>query len=103
MILNIIWTSFFLLAAVSALFQTIVLQQTDVLVNIMDSLFSMAKTAFDISIGLTGVMALWLGLMRIGEAAGAMTFVSRLLAPLLQRLFPGIPKGHPAFGAIIMN
>lgn len=63
----------------------------------------MAKTAFDISIGLTGVMALWLGLMRIGETAGAMTFVSRLLAPLLQRLFPGIPKGHPAFGAIIMN
>ena len=69
----------------------------------MDSLFSMAKTAFDISIGLTGVMALWLGLMRIGEAGGAMTFVSRLLAPLMQRLFPGIPKGHPAFGAIIMN
>ena len=103
MILNIIWTSFFLLAAISALFHVLVLQQTDVLVNIMDSLFSMAKTAFDISIGLTGVMALWLGLMRIGEAAGAMTFISRLLAPFLQRLFPDIPAGHPAFGAMIMN
>jgi spore maturation protein SpmA len=101
--LNIIWTAFFLLAAVSALFQTLVLQQTDVLVNIMDSLFSMAKTAFDISIGLTGVMALWLGLMRIGEAGGAMAYVARLLAPVLQRLFPDIPAGHPAFGAMIMN
>jgi len=101
--LNIIWTSFFLLAAVSALFQALVLQQTDVLVNIMDSLFSMAKTAFDISIGLAGVMALWLGLMRIGEAGGAMTYVSRLLAPFLRRLFPDIPAGHPAFGAMIMN
>jgi len=101
--LNIIWTAFFLLAAVSALFQALVLQQTDVLVNIMDSLFSMAKTAFDISIGLTGVMALWLGLMRIGEAGGAMAYVARLLAPVLQRLFPDIPAGHPAFGAIIMN
>jgi spore maturation protein SpmA len=102
-ILNIIWTSFFLLAAVSALFQALVLHQTDVLVNIMDSLFSMAKTAFDISIGLTGVMALWLGLMRIGEAAGAMNFISRVLAPFLERLFPDIPPGHPAFGAMIMN
>jgi spore maturation protein SpmA len=101
--LNIIWTSFFLLAAASALFQAVVLQQTDVLVKIMDSLFSMAKTAFDISIGLTGVMALWLGLMRIGEAGGTMTYVSRLLAPFLQRLFPDIPAGHPAFGAMIMN
>jgi len=101
--LNIIWTSFFLLAAASALFQVVVLQQADVLVKIMDSLFSMAKTGFDISIGLTGVMALWLGLMRIGEAGGAMTYVSRLLAPFLQRLFPDIPTGHPAFGAMIMN
>jgi spore maturation protein SpmA len=101
--LNIIWTSFFLLGAAAAFYQAVILQQTDVLINIMDGLFSMSKTAFDISIGLTGVMALWLGLMRIGEAGGAMTIVSRLLAPFLQRLFPDIPKGHPAFGAMIMN
>jgi len=101
--LNIIWTAFFLLGAVAAFFQAVILQRTDVLINIMDALFSMSKTAFDISIGLTGVMALWLGLMRIGEAGGAMAIVSRLLAPFLERLFPDVPKGHPAFGAMIMN
>ena len=103
MALNIIWASFFLLGAAAAFFQAVILQRTDVLINIMDSLFSMSKVAFDISIGLTGVMALWLGLMRIGEAGGAMRIVSRLLAPFLQRLFPDIPKDHPAFGAMIMN
>ena len=101
--LNIIWTSFFLLGAAAAFYQAVVMQRTDVLINIMDGLFSMSKTAFDISIGLTGVMALWLGLMRIGEAGGAMRIVSRLFAPFLQGLFPDIPKDHPAFGAMIMN
>ena len=79
MALNIIWTSFFLLGAAAAFFQTVILQRTDVLINIMDGLFSMSKTAFDISIGLTGVMALWLGLMRIGEAGGAMTIFSHAI------------------------
>jgi spore maturation protein SpmA len=102
-VLNIIWVSFFLFAAITAAYQAIFLQRTDVLLAIMDALFSMSKTAFDISLGLTGVMALWLGLMRIGEAGGAIALVSRIFVPFLQILFPDVPKGHPAFGAMIMN
>ncbi len=69
----------------------------------MDATFKMSVTAFDISIGLTGVMALWLGLMRIGEAGGAIAIISRLVAPFLNKLFPEVPKDHPAHGAMIMN
>ena len=69
----------------------------------MDSTFKMSGVAFDISIGLTGVMALWLGLMRIGEAGGVIAIISRLIAPFFTRLFPGVPRDHPALGAMIMN
>ena len=101
--LNIIWTSFFLIAALGALFQVVFLGNTEVLNDIMNALFSMAKTGFEISLGLTGVMTLWLGMMRIGEAAGAIRLISRFIAPLFEKLFPDIPEGHPAFGAMIMN
>lgn len=101
--LNLVWVSFFLIAAITAFYQVVFLQRSDVLLGVMDALFSMAKTAFDISIGLAGVMALWMGLMRIGEAGGAIDRISRLFAPFLQRLFPEVPKDHPAFGAMIMN
>lgn len=101
--LNIIWTSLFLIAALSAMVQVAFLGNTLVLNRIMESLFNMAKTGFDISLGLTGVMTLWLGLMRIGEKAGAIGVISRFMAPFLEKLFPDIPPDHPAFGAMIMN
>jgi spore maturation protein SpmA len=102
-LLNIIWISFFLFAAVSSLYQIFFLGNPDVLSQIMDSTFKMSGVAFDISIGLTGVMALWLGLMRIGEAGGVIAIISRLIAPLFTRLFPGVPRDHTALGAMIMN
>lgn len=101
--LNIIWIGFFLLAAVTALYQIFFLGNPDVLNQIMDATFKMSVTAFDISIGLTGVMTLWLGLMRIGEAGGAIAIITRLIGPFLNKLFPEIPKDHPAQGAMIMN
>jgi spore maturation protein SpmA len=102
-LLNIIWISFFLLAAVTALYQIFFLGNPGVLNQIMDATFKMSVTAFDISIGLTGVMTLWLGLMRVGEAGGAIAIISRLVGPLLNKLFPEVPKDHPAQGAMIMN
>ena len=101
--LNIIWIGFFLLAAVTALYQIFFLGNPDILNLIMDATFKMSVTAFDISIGLTGVMTLWLGLMRVGEAGGAIAIISRLVGPLLNKLFPEVPKDHPAQGAMIMN
>ena len=101
--LNIIWTGFFLLAALSVLYQAVFLQQTAVLNDIMTALFQTSKTAFDIAIGLTGVMTLWLGIMRIGEAGGMVTLISRWLSPLFRVLFPDLPKDHPATGAMVMN
>ena len=101
--LNIIWISFFLFAAITALYQIVFLGNPDVLNQIMDATFKMSGTAFDISIGLTGVMTLWLGLMRIGEAGGVIAIISRLIAPFFTRLFPGVPRDHPALGAMIMN
>jgi len=102
-LLNIIWTGFFFLAALSAIYKTFWLQQPAVLDAIMTALFHTAKTGFDIAIGLTGVMTLWLGIMRIGEAGGMVTLLSRLLTPLFRKLFPEVPEGHPATGAMVMN
>jgi spore maturation protein SpmA len=102
-LLNIIWIGFFLLAAVTALYQIFFLGNPEVLNQIMDATFTMSVTAFDISIGLTGVMTLWLGLMRIGEAGGAIAIITRLIGPFFNRLFPEVPKDHPAQGAMIMN
>ncbi|MHB8809782.1 MAG: nucleoside recognition domain-containing protein [Desulfobulbaceae bacterium] len=101
--LNIIWIGFFLAAAVTALYQIVFLGNPGVLSEIMDATFAMSGTAFDIAIGLTGVMTLWLGLMRIGEAGGAIALITRLISPFLTRLFPEVPKDHPAQGAMIMN
>ena len=101
--LNIIWTGFFLLAALSALYQAVWLQQVTVLDEIMTALFQTAKTSFDIALGLTGVMTLWLGIMRIGEAGGMVSLISRGLTPFFRKLFPEVPEGHPAVGAMVMN
>ena len=101
--LNIIWTSFFLVAALSAFGQVAFMGNTTVMNDIMEAMFKMARTGFEISLGLTGIMALWLGLMKIGESAGAIRIISRWAAPIFEKLFPDIPPDHPAFGAMTMN
>jgi spore maturation protein SpmA len=103
MILNYIWVSFFLLAFVVAVFKLIVFQDVEVFPALLQSTFTMAKTGFEISISLTGVMSLWLGLMKIGERGGIVPILSRVVGPFFSRLFPEIPKNHPATGSIIMN
>jgi spore maturation protein SpmA len=103
MILNYIWVAFFLIAFVVALAKYIVFNDTAIFPAMLQSTFDMAKTGFEISIGLTGVMTLWLGLMKIGERGGMVPVLSRLVGPFFSRLFPGIPANHPATGAIIMN
>lgn len=103
MVLNYIWIAFFLLAAVCALVQACVFGNTGVFADIINSTFDNSRTAFDISLGLTGVLSLWMGVMKIGEKGGAVDVLSRGLSPLFSRLFPDIPKGHPAMGHIFMN
>ena len=103
MILNYIWVSFFLIAFAVALVKMVVFQDMEVFPRMLQSTFDMAKTGFEISIALTGVMSLWLGLMKIGEKGGIVPILSRLVGPFFSRLFPDIPKNHPAAGSIIMN
>ena len=101
--LNWIWAAFFLIAFIVAIWQAAVGGKPDVLKDVVTSLFDSSKTAFEISIGLTGVMSLWLGLMKIAEKGGVTEFIAWAVGPLFRRLFPGIPAGHPASGAIVMN
>lgn len=103
MVLNYIWIAFFLLAFVIALGKLIFMGDTTVFPAIMDSTFDQAKNAFEISLGLTGVLALWMGIMKIGEKGGLVAALARLLSPILQKIFPDIPKGHPAMGTMFMN
>lgn len=103
MVLNYIWIAFFILAFVFALGETIFNGNIDIWTQIMTSSFDSAKTAFELSIGLTGVLALWMGIMKIGELGGVIPLFGRLVSPLFSRLFPGIPKDHPAMGSIFMN
>ena len=101
--LNWIWAGFFAVAFLAGLFRWLVLGEPGVWAAMVASTFEMAKTGFEISLGLTGVMCLWLGIMRVGEKGGAVALVARAFDPLLRRLFPGIPKGHPASASIVMN
>ncbi|MBI3500749.1 MAG: hypothetical protein HY063_03055 [Bacteroidetes bacterium] len=103
MILNYIWVAFFLIAFVVGLIKLIFFGDTEVFGKIVDGTFSSARTAFEVSLGLTGALTLWMGLMKIGEQAGAINFLSRIIGPFFRRLFPEIPKDHPAFGQIILN
>ena len=103
MVLNYIWIAFFLVAFVVALVRLIFMGDVEVFPAIMNSTFSSAKTAFEISLGLTGVLSLWLGIMRIGEKGGVVNVVARWLAPIFSKIFPDIPKGHPVTGTIFMN
>ena len=101
--LNYIWIAFFLIAFVIGLVRLLFFGDTEVFPDMMGSTFEMAKVGFEISLGLTGVMTLWLGLMKVGEAGGIVRLMSKAVGPLFRRLFPDIPKDHPASGAIMMN
>jgi spore maturation protein SpmA len=103
MALNYIWVGFFIVAFIVALIRLVFLQDATVFPDMMKATFDSAKTGFELSIGLTGVMTLWLGLMKIGERGGAIPILSRLVGPFFARLFPEIPRNHPATGSIIMN
>ena len=103
MVLNYIWIAFFVVAFVIALFRLVVMGDTEVFPEIMNSTFASYKTAFEISLGLTGVLSLWLGIMKIGERGGVVNALARVLSPVFTRLFPDIPKGHPVTGSIFMN
>lgn len=103
MVLNYIWIAFFLTAFIVAVVRLIFLGDTEVFPAIINSTFDSSKTAFEISLGLTGVLSLWMGIMRIGEQGGVIGIFSRLLSPLFTKLFPEIPKGHPVTGSIFMN
>lgn len=103
MVLNYIWIAFFLIAFVIALVRLIFMGDMEVFPAIMNSTFDTSKTAFEISLGLTGVLSLWLGIMKIGEKGGVVNVVAKVLSPVFTRLFPDIPKGHPVTGSIFMN
>jgi spore maturation protein SpmA len=103
MVLNYIWVGFFLIALVVGLVRLIGFGDTEVFTAMVNSTFEMARTGFEISLGLTGVLTLWLGLMKVGERGGAIGALAVVARPFFQRLFPGVPKDHAAHGTIIMN
>lgn len=103
MVLNYIWIAFFLIAFIVAFCKLIFTGDMDVFTEMINASFSSAKTAFEISLGLTGVLSLWLGIMKIGERGGVIQSFAKLAAPVFSKLFPDIPKGHPVTGAIFMN
>ena len=103
MVLNYIWIGFFLIAFVVAVVKLVFMGDVEVFPAMMESTFSSAETAFTISLGLTGVLSLWLGIMKIGEQGGVVNLLARWMSPLFCRLFPDIPKGHPVTGTIFMN
>ena len=103
MVLNWIWITFFLIAFLMAVGESLFCGNTGIWTEIMNSSISQAAFAFEISLGLTGVLTLWMGIMKIGEKGGVIEFFGRLISPFFSRLFPGIPKEHPAMGAIFMN
>ena len=103
MVLNYIWVAFFVIAFVVAAARLVFGGETDIFTSLVNATFDSSKNAFEISLGLTGVLAFWMGLMKIGETSGMIQALSRWLSPVLCRLFPDIPKGHPALGSIFMN
>ncbi|MCC6584368.1 MAG: hypothetical protein IT271_11755, partial [Chitinophagales bacterium] len=103
MVLNYIWILFFVLSFIIVLIKMIVFGDTTVMPATINAITDSSKTAFEISLGLTGVMCFWLGIMKVGENGGAIRIFSRLISPFFSRLFPEIPKDHPAMGSILMN
>lgn len=103
MVLNYIWIAFFLIAFIVAVVKLIFFADFTVFPTIMQSTFDTSKQGFEISLGLTGVLSLWLGIMKVGEKGGVVNALARLLGPIFARLFPDVPKGHPVVGNIFMN
>lgn len=103
MVLNVIWLLFFFGAFIACAIRCFAYGETGIFNDTIQGMFSMSKTAFEISIGLTGILSLWLGILKIGEKAGAIQTLAKLIDPLFSRLFPSIPKGHPVKGTILMN
>jgi spore maturation protein SpmA len=103
MALNYIWIAFFLIGFLFALAQLIFFGNTEIFNTIIESTFSSAKTGFEISLGLTGVLTLWMGLMRVGEKGGAVTLLSKAIGPLFRKLFPTLPRESPAYGSMMLN
>ena len=103
MVLNYIWIGLILIGVVVGLVHWILTGQAEVFNEMLNSTFSSAKTGFEISIGLTGVLSLWMGIMKIGERSGVVSQMSRVVSPFFTRMFPELPKGHPAFGSMLMN
>ena len=103
MALNYIWIAFFIISFIVAIIQLVFFGNTEVFPEMMNSTFDSAKTAFEISLGLTGVLSLWMGIMKIGERGGLVALFARLLSPVLSKIFPDIPKNHPVMGTMFMN
>jgi spore maturation protein SpmA len=103
MALNYIWIAFFLIGFVVALGQLIFSGNTQIFNDLVNAVFTNAKTGFEISLGLTGALTLWMGLLRVGEKGGVVNILGKAMGPLFQKLFPGLPKGHPAYGSIMLN
>lgn len=103
MVLNYIWITFFLAGFIVALYRLLFTGDTEIFSQVMQGIFSDAKNGFEISIGLTGVLALWLGFMKIGEKGGVITVLAKLIAPFFRKIFPEIPKNHPVYGTIMLN
>ncbi len=103
MILNKIWVSMFIIATIVALSKLIFWQDVEIFKNIVDALMGSATTGFEISLSLTGVICLWMGIMKIGENGGAVKKLTKIVSPLFTRLFPEVPKDHPAVGSMMMN
>ncbi|MDR0515682.1 MAG: hypothetical protein LBH25_01395 [Fibromonadaceae bacterium] len=103
MFLNVIWLVFFIGAFVACMVQWLYSGNSGIFNVVMQSVFDMSKTAFEIAIGLTGLLAFWLGIMKIGEKAGAVQILAKLVSPIMKRLFPSVPPNHPAMGSMLMN
>lgn len=103
MALNYIWIAFFLIGFTVALGKLIFTGNTQIFTDLVNAVFSNAKTGFEISLGLTGALTLWMGLLKVGEKGGVVNLLGKAIGPLFERLFPGLPKGHPAYGSIMLN
>src|ERR1035437_665281 len=103
MVLNYVWIAFFLIGFVVGIFKAFVLGQTGLLAEMLSAIFDEAKNGFEISIGLAGIMSLWLGIMKVGEKAGVIRVFAKLVSPQFRILFKGIPKDSPAYGSVMMN
>jgi spore maturation protein SpmA len=103
MALNYIWIGFFLIGFIVAMGQLIFTGNTQIFNDMVMSVFSSAKTGFEVSLGLTGALTLWMGLLKVGEKGGVVAILGKLIGPLFEKLFPGLPKGHPAYGSIMLN